>query len=240
MYKNILDHEVSYTDKGEGEVIVLLHGWGCSKEIFDELIERYSTKYRVIAIDLPGFGESEEPKEYEGTSFYVSILKQLLKELEITNPIIIGHSFGGKIGMLYASNNAVNKLILIDSAGIKSFKGLIYYIKVYSYKVLKKLGVKLKLGSSDYKNASDKMKGILSKVVNENILNDIKNINTETLLIWGENDTTTPIEDAYKISKLITDSAIVKIPKSYHYPFIENKNYFNIVLDKYLSGDKVD
>ncbi len=240
MYKNILNHEVSYTDKGEGNVLVLLHGWGCSKEIFGDLVERYINSYRVITIDLPGFGESEEPKEYVGTSFYVDILWELLKELGVTNPIIIGHSFGGKVAMLYASKYEVNKLILVDSSGVKSFKGLIYYLRVSIYKGLKKLGIKLNLGSRDYKNATEKMKGVLSRVVNESIIQDAKLIECETLLIWGENDTTTPLEDAYKLSKLIANSAVVKIPKSYHYPFIENKNYFNIVLDNYLSGDDID
>ncbi len=240
MYKNILDHEVSYTDKGEGQVIVLLHGWGCTKEIFEELVERYSNKYRVIAVDFPGFGESEEPKEYVGSDFYTGILEKLLRELGVNNPIVIGHSFGGKVAMLYATKNDVNKLILIDSSGVKSFKGLIYYIKVGIYKGLKKLGITLNVGSNDYKNASLKMKAVLSKVVNENISSDIKQINCETLLIWGENDITTPIEDAYKISKLITNSAVVKIPKAYHYPFIENKSYFNIILDEYLRGDNID
>ncbi len=240
MYANILNHEVAYTDKGDGEVIVLLHGWGCSKEIFDELIERYSSKYRVITVDLPGFGESEEPNDFVGSNFYVNILEGLLSDLSVKNPILVGHSFGGKVAMLYASKYDVSKLILIDSAGIKPFRGLIYYIKIGIYKGLKKVGIRLNTGSKDYKSASNKMKGILSKVVNENILKDIKDVKCETLLIWGEYDITTPIEDAYKISNYISDSAVVKIPKAYHYPFIENKEYFNIVLDKYLSGEDID
>ncbi len=240
MYVNILDHEVSYTDKGEGDVLVLLHGWGCSKEIFNAVIERYVDKYRVISVDLPGFGSSEEPKEYEDSNFYVAILNELLLKLEVKDPIILGHSFGGKIAMLYASKFDVSKLILVDSSGIKPDRGVIYYLKVAIYKALKKFGLRLNVGSSDYKSATKKMKGILSKVVNENILKEIENISCETLIIWGENDTTTPIEYAYKIAELVSDSAIVKIPNAYHYPFIENREYFNVVLDKYLSGEEVD
>ncbi len=239
MYKSILDHEVMYTDKGEGEVIVFLHGWGCSKEIFEDLASRYSDKYRVITIDLPGFGESEEPKKNVDSGFYVNVLQDLLSSINVSKPILVGHSFGGKISMLYASLYDVSKLILIDSSGIKPNRGITYYIRISVYKALKKLGIKLNLGSSDYKNASYIMKGILSKVVNEDIQDEIEKITCETLIIWGENDTTTPIEDAYKLEELISDSAVVKIPNSYHYPFIENKEYFNIVLDSYLSGESI-
>ncbi|MDE5953288.1 MAG: alpha/beta hydrolase, partial [Duncaniella sp.] len=215
-----------YTDSEKGEkTVILMHGWGCDHTTVAS-IERVasSCSYRVINVDFPGFGDSQEPTDVWGVEDYTRQIEALTKELGIKSPILLGHSFGGRVGILYASRNQVEKLILVDAAGIKPKRSLKYYWKVYSFKAVKRLmylflgknaaekrldAKRAKAGSSDYANASPMMRRILSKVVNEDLTDRLHLIKAPTLLIWGKNDTATPLSDAQKMEKLIPDAGLV-------------------------------
>ena len=112
---NIKDVYVNFIQYGNksGKNIVLLHGWGQNIEMMDPIGNKLKKNNRVIIVDLPGFGLSEEPKSVWTLSDYVSCIKTLLDSLNVKNPILIGHSFGGKISILYASKYKVDKLILL-------------------------------------------------------------------------------------------------------------------------------
>ena len=100
--KNININYVMYGDKNK-DTIVLLHGWGQNIEMMKPIGEPLSKDYNVLILDLPGHGLSEEPEyPWEFTEF-VDCVKKLLEELKINNPIMMGHSFGGKISLLFAS-----------------------------------------------------------------------------------------------------------------------------------------
>lgn len=173
-------------------------------------------------------------------------------ELEgIVNPILLGHSFGGRVGILFASRNSVDKLILVDAAGVKPKRSLNYYLKVYSYKCMKRIiyliygkergNAKLSkrvAGSADYRNASMRMRSILSKVVNEDLKSVMPKIKASTLLVWGENDTATPVGDAKIMERLISDAGLVVFPGAGHYSFLDNPRGFAAVIKSFLSIDK--
>ena len=95
-----------------------------------------------------------------------------------------------------------------------------------------------KVGSSDYKQASSKMRAIMSRVVNEDLCHLMPKIKAPTLLIWGENDTATPISDAKKMESLIPDAGLVSFAGVGHYSFLENPHGFSAVLQSFLSKDK--
>ena len=227
--------EINYKTIGDGKNIILLHGWGSSIEIFNELITHLKDRYCVWAIDFPGFGNSEEPKRVYGVIDYMACLRLFIRENKIEDPIILGHSFGGRVAIKYANYYDIDRLILVDSAGIKK-RSVRYYYKVFLYKLLKKLGINKDMGSEDYKNASDMMKKILIKVVNEDLKKEIRNIKCETLIIWGKNDLITKSSMGKKMSKLIDNSGLVIIPNAGHFSFIDNKSYFNLVLDSFLAS----
>lgn len=242
-----------FTDSEHGnKAIVLMHGWGCDHTTLAS-VERIALgcDYRVINVDFPGFGSSEEPNEVWGVERYTQLIEHLIRELGIDNPTLLGHSFGGRVGILYASRNRVNRLILVDAAGIKPKRTLGYYRKVYTFKAMKRLMYlifgrekaeirlnrrRAKAGSSDYASASPMMRSILSKVVNEDLSDRLALIQASTLLIWGENDTATPIGDAKKMEKLIPDAGLVSFPGCGHYSFLDNPIQFAAVLRNFLTN----
>ncbi|MDE7369928.1 MAG: alpha/beta hydrolase, partial [Muribaculaceae bacterium] len=89
---------------------------------------------------------------------------------------------------------------------------------------------------SDYRNSSPKMRAIMSKVVNEDLCHLMPEISAPTLLIWGENDTATPLSDAKKMERLIPDAGLVSFPGCGHYSFLDNPGQFAAVLNSFLKS----
>lgn len=242
--------KVHYTVHGEGNPVILMHGWGCSHATLAS-IEKIAVEHHcVYNIDFPGFGQSQEPQTVWGVEDYTHMLEVLIEQEQIDNPVLLGHSFGGRVGILYASRHSdVKKLILVDAAGIKPRRSLKYYIKVYSFKAYKKLlyciigkeraekvldRYRAKAGSKDYGQASPRMRAILSKVVNEDLKHCLPLIKAPTLLIWGENDTATPLRDAQYMEKHIPDAGLVSFAGCGHYSFLDNPYQFAAVLRSFL------
>ena len=245
---------VHYTDNGAGErTIILMHGWGCDHTTLAS-IERVALQcgYRVINIDFPGFGQSQEPPQVWGVEDYTLMLEDFIAALEVARPTLLGHSFGGRVGILYSSrHDDVEALILVDAAGIKPRRSLNYYRKVYTFKAIKRLRYlvygrdeaekrldarRAKAGSSDYASASPMMRRILSRVVNEDLTDRLPLIKAPTLLIWGENDTATPIADARKMERMIPGAGLVSFPGCGHYSFLDNPVQFAAVLRSFLTS----
>ena len=132
--------KIHYTVQGEGSPIILMHGWGCNLTTLASVEKVAAETHKVYNVDFPGFGESQEPSEVWGVEMYTQMIEQLVKDEQIENPVLLGHSFGGRVGILYASRNKVDKLILVDAAGVKPRRKLKYYFKVYSFKLAKSLG----------------------------------------------------------------------------------------------------
>lgn len=249
--------KTNYIEKGEGEAILLLHGWGSNIELFKGIIENRSKAQKVYALDMPGFGKTEEPKEAWDVDGYVDFVIEFIKKMKITKLSLLGHSFGGRVIIKLVNRKdlpfEINKLVLIDSAGIKpekvnnkNIKTYVYKLgkKVLSTKLMKKLfpngldKLKSKFGSADYRNATPRMRDILVKTVNEDLTDLLPTIKYSTLLIWGDKDTATPFSDAEKMNKLIKDSGIVKVEGAGHYSFLDNPILVNRVLDSFLGGAK--
>lgn len=252
--KTLSGLRLAYTDTGETDrpAIVLMHGWGCTHETL-ATVERTAREagYRVVAVDFPGFGASEEPSEVWGVEQYTRQIEELIDSLGLEAPTLLGHSFGGRVGILYASRRPVGKLILVDAAGIKPHRSLSYYVKVYSFKAMKRLmylrygreeaerrldARRAKAGSSDYAAASPMMRRILSKVVNEDLTSRLPLIKAPTLLLWGDADTATPIADARKMERLIPDAGLVSWPGAGHYSFLDAHLPFRSVLTSFLKS----
>ena len=249
---NIGSTRLFFTVEGEGLPVILMHGWGCNHSTLTSIEQQLSRGFKVYNVDFPGFGNSDEPTSVWGVEEYTRLIEDFARQEHIENPILLGHSFGGRVGILFASRNKVHKLILVDAAGVKPRRSLRYYYKVYSYKAIKHallffLGKKrgetalnsyrAKVGSSDYSNASPMMRAILSKVVNEDLKSVMPKIACPTLLIWGANDTATPLADAKIMEKLIPDAGLVSFDGVGHYSFLENPYQFAAVLKSFLSKD---
>lgn len=244
MLKKINDVDINYIRYGDnnGEDVVLLHGWGQNIEMMKPIGNPLSKEFNVTIIDLPGYGESSEPPFPWEVSDYVDALKKLLDELKIDNPILIGHSFGGKISLLYASMYKVKKLVLFGSPFKQEITKLSLKTKIL--KALKKVPVLNKLegfakrhiGSEDYRNASDTMRKVLVNTVNLDITEQVKKIEAPTLIVWGTLDEAVPLERAYELESLIKDAGVVVYENCTHYAYLENLNQTINVLYSFLGG----
>ena len=246
-YNNI---ELAYTIEGEGDTVVLLHGWGCDHTIWQATTDMLKQHYRVIAVDFAGFGASNEPREVWGVEEYTRSIEALLASLGVVRPTLCGHSFGGRVSILYASRNEVERVILTDAAGVKPKRTLSYYRKVYTFKLLKRalpilIGKqkatilieqrRSKGGSSDYNRATPMMRAILSKCVNEDLCHVMPKVVAPVLLFWGDKDTATPITDAYIMSRKMHDTVMVVAEGAGHFAMLEQPELWFTSLASFLN-----
>ena len=245
--------KTTYIDQGSGEVVLMLHGWGSKKELFANIIDAVSKKYRVIAPDFPGRGETEEPPEVWAVDNFVNWTLSFIKQLGVEKLILLGHSFGGRVIIKMAAMEnlpfAIEKIILTGSAGILPKRSFSYKFKVGTYKIGKKIlslppvkalfpnaleNMQKKRGSADYQAASQIMRGCLVKVVNEDLKDYLPKIKQSTLLIWGTADDATPLSDGELMEKLIPDAGLVKLNGAGHYSWLNDPYTFIAVLKSFL------
>lgn len=227
MKKNIKGIDINYIQYGSdnGKDVVLLHGWGQNIEMMKPLGNNLQD-YHITILDFPGFGESSEPSNSLTIYDYADILEEFLKDLNIYDPILMGHSFGGRVAILYASRNTTEKLVLFGSPCIRHERKSVKEKVLKTIKKLPGMGVvseyaKKYIGSRDYRNASPIMRETLVNVINEDLSKYAKKIECPTLLIWGTNDTEAPIEEARELESILVDGGLVELPGLSHYAYLE-------------------
>lgn len=235
--------------EGCGEPLIMLHGWGCEGGIYAETAKALSQYYTVYIFDLPGFGQSDEPLSVWGTEAYTAMLHAFIIKQQLNKPILMGHSFGGRVSICYAAQHEVGSVVLIDSAGVVPKRAFSYYYKVYRFKFLSKLSTlflskkraeelaekkRQAAGSSDYAQASARMRSVLSRVVNEDLCYLMPKIEVPVLLFWGNKDTATPLSDAEKMKSLMHNAELVVASGAGHYSFLESKALFNATVKRFL------
>ena len=224
--KGLKINYVQYGNKKKKDV-VLLHGWGQNISMMDLIGKKLESECYITNIDLPGFGDSEEPKEAFTIYDYANIVKEVLKELKIKDPIMVGHSLGGSVSIVYSSENNIDRLVLLGSPFKR--KDRRNSLKSRFFKFLKKIPILNKLeefgkqlfGSSDYKRASKIMRDTLVNIVNEDISDNLYKIEKPTLLIWGSNDMAANIEDAKEAENKMKDAALIEYEGCGHYAYLE-------------------
>ena len=223
----IKDVDINYIQYGKGKDILLLHGWGQNIEMMKPLGDNFSDRFRITILDLPGFGKSSEPKEAWNIERYSLMLEEFVKKTDIKKPIVIGHSFGGRVAIRYSARNPIEKLVLFGSPCIRISEELSLSVKflkkLKQIPGLNDLGEYMKqyIGSRDYKAASPVMRQTLVEVVNEDLSKFAREIEEPTLLIWGEYDTEAPVSDAKELEKIMIDAALIILPGT-HYAYLEN------------------
>ncbi|MDE6238209.1 MAG: alpha/beta hydrolase [Muribaculaceae bacterium] len=256
MEKNIvidgLNLHYDETGPDGAQPVILMHGWGCNYTTVASIANAINTKMKVYSLDLPGHGKSQEPPEPWGIEKFTQLVEKFMEQMNISNPVLIGHSFGGRISILLSSRRDIKKVVLVDAAGIKPSRSLKYYAKVYSFKTAKKLfpiifgkkkGEEMinrwrgKAGSADYRNSSPIMRAVMSICVNEDLKHVMPSIKAPTLLIWGEKDTATPLKDAKTMERLIPDAGLVSFEEAGHYSFLDNPGQFRAVIQSFLLKD---
>ena len=236
---NINNVNVNYIQYGEGKDVLLLHVWGQNIQMMKPIGDNLCSNHRITIIDFPGFGESDEPSTPWTIDDYSLLIENLVRELNIRKPIVMGHSFGGRVAIHFSANIPIEKLVLFGSPCIRENKKLPLSTRIL--KKLKtlpgmdKLGEEMKkyIGSRDYKAASPIMRQTLVNVINEDLSSYARKIEEPTLLIWGEADTEAPVDDARELEKIMIDAALIILPGT-HYAYLENLGQVINILNSFL------
>ena len=228
--------------------VLFLHGWGAPAATYQLLLDHLATYCRVVAPDLPGFGGSAEPETPWSVDDYVEWTLAFAGALGLERVILMNHSFGGRISIKLLSRRpvplTVERAVFMDAAGIRPKGTLKYYVKVYSYKAMKRLlpGLARKMqgkaGSADYRNASPLMRQTMVKCINEDLTHLLPQIGVSTLLIWGSADTATPLSDGQLMEKTIPDAGLVVLEGAGHFAFAQQWGLCSRVLDSFLKPTK--
>jgi len=215
--------------------VLVLHGWRQSLESMTPLGELLSDIRHVHLVDLPGFGQSDAPLPDWGTGEYAKRISEYLDDSGISRADFIGHSFGGKVAMKLAATqpDRVSQLVLINSSGVRPRPPFKRHLKIIFVRSLRSVlrflqrtaGIKLyetwfipRFASADYKNAGP-LRNTFVKIVNEDLDAEAKTIRAPALLLWGENDTETPVAAGEMLSKLIPNSELIVLPGKDHFAF---------------------
>ncbi len=238
-----MDSDPANTD--EKLTVLFLHGWGAPAATYQVMLDHLATYCRVVAPDLPGFGGSDEPAEAWCVEDYVNWTVAFAAALGLHEVVLMNHSFGGRISIKLLARRplpfAVRKAVFIDAAGIKPRRTAKYYIKVYGYKLMKRLlpsaaqAMRGKVGSADYRQASEVMRRTMTRCINEDLTELLAHNPVSTLLIWGETDTATPLRDAKIMEARIPDAGLVMLAGG-HFAFAEQWGLCRRVLDSFLKG----
>lgn len=234
------------------KAILILPGWGATRETFQRIIQYLQKDYTIYIVDYPYFGNSPLPNKELTIYDYAETFSNFINELGIINPIIIAHSFGGRITSLLIGkyNLKVDKIILIDVAGIKRRKKLKVFLKEKIYKIIKRL-IKIlpkkkqlriqkqllqKFASEDYMNLPIIMKKSFQNIIKVNLKKYYKKITSETLIIWGEKDIDTPLKDAKLLNKIIKNSGLIIFKNTTHYSYLYNEELTIKILNNFLNN----
>lgn len=253
---NIDGVNIYYKEYGEGEPLLLIHGFLASSLDFNNIIEPLSKKNKIITVDLPGFGRSDKPLNYDYTKRNIaSTLYKLMKKKGYESFSVLGHSMGGEVAlnMAYYYSKDIKSLILVDSAGYKKVKNLNlnpFILEKVFVSYIPQISMNLKAFSN--KSTFDKyifdgdfyfnnkIPGKVLKKFNEDsdsgsLAPYIKELTCKTLILWGDKDPSIPLDDAYKFNNDIKNSKLVIFDQVGHYPHMEAKELFLEQIISFLS-----
>jgi pimeloyl-ACP methyl ester carboxylesterase len=225
-----------YEVAGKGKTIVLLHGWGDTMAGVRGLAEALKSRYRVLLVDLPGFGGTQAPTGVWGLDDYAQFLRDLLDKIDEKKIFaVIGHSNGGAIAIrgLSAETFTADKLVLLASAGIRGeYKGRMRALK-YLTKAGKVLAsplpkaVQRRLRHRLYKTVgsdllvAEHLQESFKKVVAQDVRADAAKLSVPVLLIYGDQDGDTPVWYGEAFHQAISGSTLEILPGAGHFVHID-------------------
>jgi pimeloyl-ACP methyl ester carboxylesterase len=195
---------------GDGPPRVLaLHGWGRRGSDFAPSMAGFD----ALAVDLPGFGATPAPNEVLGAEGYAALVAPVLETFD-TPPVVVGHSFGGRIAVCLAAAhpNRVGSLVITGAPLVRLGPGQSPSAAYRMLRFLNKIGligdvrmeeIRRSRGSADYRAATGVMRDILVKVINESYEPQLKELQNRVVLLWGEDDHEVPVTVAERALRII-------------------------------------
>ncbi len=244
--------KICYTESGNGDIpVLLLHGWGSSFDVYKGIIAALSDRCRLVAMNFPGCGGSDTMDRPWNLDDYCELVIKFCDAVGLKDPILIGHSHGGRVTLKLTATKQMNppKIVLLDAAGLIPKKTLKQKFRAKSFKLIKGVltlpviknycaglldKARRHYGSADYNAAPEVLRKTLVSLVNTDLSDMLHNIACPSLLIWGENDTATPLADAKKMESLIPDAGLCVIKGTGHYSFCEKPYEAHAILRSFI------
>ena len=229
--------------------IVVLHGWGAHLEAVGAILAALDGASELVALDLPGFGESDPPPEPWDAGDYARFVSEFLDHLGIARAHFVGHSHGGRVSIVLATETPerVERLLLVDAAGIRPKRSWRYRRRVAVAKLGKAAAavggppgrrlqerMRARVASRDYLEASEAMRGTFRAVIAQDLTDRLPRISAPTLLVWGERDEETPLWMAHRMEELIPDAGLVVLEGAGHYSYADAPGQFRAVARRFL------
>lgn len=245
--------------EGAAHRVLLLHGWGCDGTIFSFIASGLMEQADVTTLDFPGHGRSDEPPAPWGVPEYAAMVRELIQREGLAPVDIIAHSFGGRVAIYLAATwpELVSKLLITGGAGIKKPAGPQQEKRQRHYKQYKALLGKLeavrplqkpisrlqdalrqRYGSPDYNRLSEGMRATFVKIVSQDLLSMLPQIKAPTLLVWGGEDTETPLWMGQEMERDIPDAGLVVFEGGSHFAFLEQWQRFLIIAKRFFLEDE--
>jgi pimeloyl-ACP methyl ester carboxylesterase len=239
--------EFSYLEKGSGKPLILLHGLFGGLSNFEEILNQFSSRYRVLVPSLPIY---TMPVLTTGVGSLAKFVLAFMKEMKIEKAILLGNSLGGHVGLVFSKNNPemVERLILTGSSGLyeNAFGGSTprrgdreYLKDKIKFTFYDQTMVTDELVDEVLEVTSDRAKlirilAMAKSAIRHNMAADLPAFQMKTCLIWGRNDNITPPDVAEEFHRLIKNSELFWIDKCGHAPMMEHPKEFNRILDEWL------
>jgi pimeloyl-ACP methyl ester carboxylesterase len=229
--------------------VVVLHGWGASIDAVGSIVDGFTGRFEVCAIDLPGFGESAEPPEAWDVAAYARVVLGVCDELGLERFSLVGHSFGARIGIVIAATepDRIARMVLTGAAGLKPRRKPSYYARVGVAKAGRVVGavggapgrrlqdrMRQRVAATDWLEASETMRGTFRRVIAEDLAPYLPRIRASTLLIWGDGDADTPLWMGQRMEASIRDAGLVVLEGG-HYVYAERAAEFNRIAAHFLA-----
>jgi pimeloyl-ACP methyl ester carboxylesterase len=239
-----------FEEAGRGDPVVLLHGWKASSETLTGLAAALADTFRVLTVDLPGFGWSQAPPVAWGTAEYAAHAERLMQERGMTRAAFVGHSFGGRVSIRLAATRpaSVDRLVLVASSGIRPRRRIGYYARVSAFKLARWFfslpgwggtGRRLidrvsgRFGSRDYR-AAGSMRPTLVRLINEDLTPLLPAIQASTLILWGDQDQEVPRGAMEIMAAGIPHARLLVLDGAGHFPFLDMPEAFCRTVKQFL------
>ncbi|HPJ01214.1 MAG TPA: alpha/beta hydrolase [Candidatus Limiplasma sp.] len=261
MFKTIHGCTVRYELKANAQSdalpVLFLHGWGCDVDIFHGLMDAVEGEATLAALDFPAHGESGDPPQPWGVEDFAELVRELLESVNIQKADIVAHSFGARVAIYLAAKypQMVNKIVITGGAGVKKpadaqasqktkrYKRLSGAVRALMkfppltkpMKALQEMLIQ-KYGSRDYAALSESMRPTFVKIISEDLTPMLSQIKAPVLLIWGSNDTETPLWMAQTMEREIVDAGLVVFEGRTHFAFLEESARFATIVKQFFWG----
>lgn len=211
--------------------LLILHGWGSSSSRWARVAELLArgNSLQVIVPDLPGFGESDAPHSVWDMREYALFVERFAQALHLKTFYLLGHSFGGGLALLYASEHPENvRKVFLVAAAIRrrktAYKRIMSMIAACSkpfsflpfYALFRKGFYKYVVRKSDYSYQKGIRKSIFRKVVAQDLTYLLPTLRVPAVVIWGAQDGVTPLRDGHFIHEAVINSRLFVIPEGNH------------------------